>query len=290
MPAKVRLRKDVLKVGRWLTGYTPDGKPTFWTVTRETLDRLARNFASQLAAGYRHPLQWGHCANVPFGDAATAGITDIKRIWREEDALFAEFEVSPEVARTLTAMNRQVSVSVVPRWQTQAGKSWDESLTHIAIVDHGAVPGQAPFVQLSAMKNQTRSTIVSNQRSFQQLSAKVPTLNIDTLAREFNRLLDHVSPGTQVEVEPGDTLESYAIRLALKVNSILPPDTGESRQLSASLRNRGGRQLSPSERANQLLGLSASPAVTRQLAAPAAPQRAAIKSADQRARELLGLD
>ncbi|HWL10865.1 MAG TPA: hypothetical protein VNQ76_20830 [Planctomicrobium sp.] len=263
IPGKVRLVKDCLKVGRWLTGHDLSGNPEYWNVTIPLLDCLVSNFNSQFTAGHYHPLQWGHGSSV-IGESPQAGIDLIRQLWRDGETLYAGVYVSPDVARNLTAMNRQVSVRVVPSWGTQAGESWSDSLIHIAVVDHAAVPGQKPFMQLSARSRQPRTVSIPNQRPFRSLAAKVNTMDLQKLATLTNRLLNQIQPGLKIPDVATSSPESFLIALSLATDILVGTENGQQQavvnDLSARYRQPARRVTSMTEqqanaRARKLLGL-----------------------------------
>ena len=68
IPGKVRLVKDLLRVGEWPIGLGADGQIQKWTVTPEVLTDIATVFERQKSEGQTRPLQWGH-ADPATGNA-----------------------------------------------------------------------------------------------------------------------------------------------------------------------------------------------------------------------------
>ena len=161
-----------MRVGRWLLGVDSSDQPIYWDVTPALLRELVSNFNSQYAAGIYHPLQWGHSA-ATIGSTELSSVEYIRHLWIEGDTLYFGVYVSPDEAAELQRKHRQVSVRVVPQWQTQAGQSWGITLVHIAIVDHGAVPAQMPFVELAASLRKAGSVAVPRQQPFQMDRAAI---------------------------------------------------------------------------------------------------------------------
>ena len=140
-PRPVAVRKDVLRVGRWRLA---DGST--WTVTPETLRRLAAAFGRFRAAGHRVPWLCGH-----DGGAADR-IGDVTALSVVGDRLYATCTVlDPAVAARFGAGGEaadEVSVEVARGWTDGAGRRYDLLLTHVATVLHPVVPHQGPFVRL----------------------------------------------------------------------------------------------------------------------------------------------
>lgn len=198
-PGKTRLVKDCLKTGKWYLGDSPGGEPLYWDVTPETLDTLERNFAEQMAAGYYHNLQWGHPAPIP-GNSEQLVIEYISDLWREDDTLYFSVYVTPETAEQLQQKHRQVSVRVIPRFHPAEQYDWSDTLIHVAIVDHGAVPSQIPFRELSASLSASMSCRVENQRDFISLAAlsdnstsETNTVNQGTKLMDFAKLVELIN-------------------------------------------------------------------------------------------------
>lgn len=190
--------KDCLRTGWWLLGHDAQGEAIYWDVTPEILRELVANFNSQYAAGYYHPLQWGHPSPTP-GSSERSTLQYLRNLWVEGDTLYFAVYVTPEEAAELQRKHRQVSVRVVPQWQTQAGQSWGQTLIHIAIVDHGAVPGQFPFVELAASLRKAGTVIVPRQQSFQMDRAAISkrlkwleTQRKDQKNSKMVRIPDHI--------------------------------------------------------------------------------------------------
>jgi hypothetical protein len=154
VPGKVRLVKDLLRVGKWPVGSNGAGGVEWWDVDEATLADIARVFTAQKAAGQTRPLQWGHVD--PNGGTMNTDARNVIDYW---DSLFAEagtlwgaIYVTDAVAADLTSVARPVSVGVdhrgtilTPGMDVAPVKN---ALIHVAVVDQGAMPGQGPFVQM----------------------------------------------------------------------------------------------------------------------------------------------
>lgn len=144
----VRLVKDVLKVGRWKTGYDDAGKAEFWDVTPAVLANIAKGFHAMKAAGVGSNLGKTHGDEnllihpddliAPIEDVLVAG-----------DTLWIASYVTPEQAKYLENPAMKVSVGVVPNWQDGRGKTYAMALVHVAVTDRPVVAGQGPFLALA---------------------------------------------------------------------------------------------------------------------------------------------
>lgn len=142
VPGKVRLVKDVLSVGTYKG----------WKVTPKILDQITENFRGQKGSGIRHPYCWGH-GNIELGIDTDErdSIDDVDEVWSDGKTLWSVIYTTPENAKILTEKRREVSITAVKDWQDATGKTWKGyGLLHVAVVTHASVPGQDPFIELSA--------------------------------------------------------------------------------------------------------------------------------------------
>lgn len=144
----VRLVKDVLKVGRWKTGYDEAGRPEFWDVTPAVLANIARDFHAMKTAGVGSNLGKTHGDEnlLIHPDDLIAPIEDVKVAG---DTLWIASYVTPEQAKYLENPAMKVSVGVVPNWQDGRGKTYSMALVHVAVTDRPVVAGQGPFLALA---------------------------------------------------------------------------------------------------------------------------------------------
>lgn len=146
----VRLVKDVLKVGRWKTGYDDAGRPEFWDVTPATLADIAINFNAMRTNGVGSNLGKTHGDEnlLIHPDDLIAPIEAVKVAG---DTLWIASYVTPEQAKYLANPAMKVSVGVVPNWQDGTGKTYSMALVHVAVTDRPVVAGQGPFLALADM-------------------------------------------------------------------------------------------------------------------------------------------
>lgn len=153
---RVRLVKDVLRVGRWFVGdgygNGPDGEAGYWNCTLADLEAIAARFAEHKAAGLFHPLCWDHSKDGA-DTSEKDSIADIAEVWVGCETLWCSVYVDPATKTELTKKRRQVSISTVVDWRDGTGKVWPgQSLIHVAVVAHAVVPDQRPFVEMSLPK------------------------------------------------------------------------------------------------------------------------------------------
>lgn len=144
----VRLVKDVLKVGRWKTGYDDAGRPEFWDVTPAVLANIATNFAAMKTNGVGSNLGKTHGDEnlLIHPDDLIAPIEAVKVAG---DTLWIASYVTPDQAKYLENPAMKVSVGVVPNWQDGRGKTYSMALVHVAVTDRPVVAGQGPFLALA---------------------------------------------------------------------------------------------------------------------------------------------
>lgn len=148
------VEKDVLRVGRWF----PEGRngaSGAWTVTRDTLRQLTKNFYRMRREGNRVPWIWEH------DGGAKERIGDVADLWVAGDALYARCQVTDKAhqfsfgAKTGDETAHEVSVEVSSNWTDGKGNQYDLALTHLAVVINPVVTDQGPFRRLS-LKGKTR--------------------------------------------------------------------------------------------------------------------------------------
>lgn len=135
-----RLRKDILRVGRWRVG------DDYWNVTPDTLRQLKQNFDSGQANGLDCPVVWNHSEDARDRCGKVLSL-DI-----EGDELFAVFDVSDPANVGQIKESGGVSVQVREPFIDGIGNEYPLMLTHLGIVNHPVVPGQGRFRELSLQK------------------------------------------------------------------------------------------------------------------------------------------
>lgn len=143
-PGRVRIVKDVLRVGTWKWS---GGEATF---SADDLANIVKSFDAQKGEGIRRPLQWDHSDPETNHASTDQVITYLSDAWVDGDTLWVAAYVTPEVAKELTEEDWPVSVHVVWNSQDQLGRTWPLQLLHVAIVDQPSMPGQQRFAALAA--------------------------------------------------------------------------------------------------------------------------------------------
>ena len=204
IPGKVRLVKDLLRVGEWPIGVGADGTIQKWNVDAATLSDISTVFERQKSEGQTRPLQWGH-ADPKTGHANV----DPEKVIDYWDSLFAENDtlwgvvyVKESVAEDLTTVKRPVSVGVdylgnvlTPGANPEPVKN---ALLHVGIVDQGAMPGQGGFIQMAA-KLETRK------------------MDFAALVESINALLEYVKKGAKLPESVDETNINLALAMAVSL-------------------------------------------------------------------------
>jgi hypothetical protein len=144
-PGRVRLVKDVLWPGRYYIGEGASGA-AYWDVTRQTLNDVEAAFNEQMAQGMVPPLCFTH------GDDPARDIANIAHLWVDNGGLWMATYVTEDDAAELMKLFRQVSIMARFQFTDGTGKVWPIFVQHVAVVQHGRVPNQQPFVQMGIGK------------------------------------------------------------------------------------------------------------------------------------------
>lgn len=197
-PGRVRIVKDVLRVGTWKWS---GGEASF---KAEDLAAIAESFAAQKTARILRPLQWDHSDPETNHASTDQVVTYLSDAWVEGETLWVAAYVTPEEAETLTGDDWPVSVHVVWNSQDQLGQTWPLQLLHVAIVDQPSMPGQARFAALAAGL------------------PKENTLDLEKMIAAFNKLLNAIKKGAKLP--EGIDENTFPIALDMAVAMI----TGEA--------------------------------------------------------------
>lgn len=132
-------KRRCLKVGKWY-GNTPTGLP--YVVSLDKMKKLVENFYKAKEVGVEVPLMMGH-TDDPEKRIGTVVELEISNDW-----LYATSTIPNESERAKASLSPS-SVEVTSNYTDGHGNSYDEMLTHLAVVTHPAVPGQGPVIALS---------------------------------------------------------------------------------------------------------------------------------------------
>ena len=132
-------KRRCLKVGKWY-GNTPTGQP--YVVSLDKMKKLVENFYKAKEVGVDVPLMMGH-TDDPEKRIGTVVELEISGDW-----LYATSTIPNEAERAKASLSPS-SVEVTSNYTDGFGNSYDEMLTHLAVVTHPAVPGQGPVIALS---------------------------------------------------------------------------------------------------------------------------------------------
>ena len=132
-------KRRCLKVGKWY-GNTPTGMP--YVVSLDKMKKLVENFYKAKEVGVEVPLMMGHT------DDPEKRIGTVVELEISDDWLYATSTIPNEAERAKAKLSPS-SVEVTSNYTDGYGNSYDEMLTHLAVVTHPAVPGQGPVIALS---------------------------------------------------------------------------------------------------------------------------------------------
>lgn len=143
-----RVVKDILRVGKWKTGFDESGRPVFWDVTPQVLSQIVADFNAMKAHGVGANLGKTHGDDnlLIHPDDLISPIDELKVAG---DTLWMAAYVSPDEAKYLQNPARKVSVGVIPNHTDGSGHSYKLYLTHVAVTDRPVVAGQGPFMALA---------------------------------------------------------------------------------------------------------------------------------------------
>lgn len=286
-----RLVKDALTVGRYKVGLDSNGDAVFWSVTRETLDRIAQNVRLAQSRGFTFNLGKCHAEdpvqNLIHPDNIIAPLSDVLV---SGGTLWVSTYVTPEQAAWLRNPAMKTSPSVRDNWSDGLGNVYPEILAHLAVTDHPTIPGQGPFRDLAndntkgdsmatdAAENTDTETEGEGATGFDAL--------LDLLTKVFAGLGVTLAEGLTEETLPialqqilADSQEEEPEETPPEDTSVLTPADGMSADLANAIK---GKENDPvvmlltkalgkiDEQGKQLKDLSNQVVVQKQLEAKAA--------------------
>jgi hypothetical protein len=223
--------KDVLRVGDWHTAKRS------WTVTRETLLAIARNWRRAVRLGIRIPVVWNHSHDV------RDQLGEVTRLFIIGDVLYAGFWVarSQDLHRIGETVH-EVSIEVAEPWIDGAGRVFDIMLTHVGIVNHPVIPAQGRFHELyspsphePAVPSAPSPTKREASPMSQDASPDTPvvqsaTVGIDELVTAINELFSLVDVSARLSEDT--TWDNLLSRLRELVQAKEHSENGERQTLT----------------------------------------------------------
>jgi hypothetical protein len=153
---RVRLVKDVMRVGQWHYN-NDDGTKGVFNCSLESLHEMARNFDSYQAAGNASNFIWNH------SDDARDQIAPVDQMLVANGRLYAVGYFSKEQAEEMKNPARKVSLRVAPPGFSDGnGTEYNSLPLHVAVVETPVVSGQGAFVELS--NKQARQFLLTGKR------------------------------------------------------------------------------------------------------------------------------
>jgi hypothetical protein len=149
--------KPVVKAGKYVVS-TPNGGRTETTLTVERLAKWVDSFNRLKAKGYRTPAPFDHILEAsPFRVGQAVNVPADKnggfwnRLWLDGETLMGELQSPGKTndpnspASKIGTTVQETSVYAVPNWKDGTGDTYDEVLSHIALVVNPIEPGQGNF-------------------------------------------------------------------------------------------------------------------------------------------------
>lgn len=153
---RVRVLKDVLRVGKWKVGKNQDGTDRYWDVKPETLKEIASEFQGAQSRGVARNLIWGHGDPVTKIVDPRDIIAPVDQAVATDEALWVSSYVTKEQAAELSNPAHKVSIRAATDHTEGDGTKSPLAMLHVGIVDSPVVSGQGPFVQLSQEEQRER--------------------------------------------------------------------------------------------------------------------------------------
>lgn len=198
-------------------------------ISGDRLKKWAETFKSMTTNGLRIPAPWRHDPKaVPLRLQADEQDTDAfknagwwEKVWVDEsdNTLYGELNVprqedASKVGTTVT----EVSPLAMSRWTDGNGDSYEEALTHIALVTHPIVTGQDNFVP-----EELAAAIAFSSDNF---------ITVENIVKEKeNEILfayDDSGEGESEDVRATGATIAKALPILRKIGLSLPADTDES--------------------------------------------------------------
>ena len=206
--------KEILRVGCWYNESFP--APGYWDVTPATLETIVRSF--QLARDHG-----GKCPVVmaPAGVAdqhaenASTKIGAVESLWVDGDCLKARLwtrHASNDAVYQLDVHEQDVSVYVCD-WTLGDGTFCPLFLKHVAIVTHGVVGAQGPFIkQLTKLTARKRFQLTKGKTMAEDITTD-DELDVAELLKLLGTILPQMAKATP---------EDFMMRLRILAEDAAP--------------------------------------------------------------------
>jgi len=152
----MKFTKQIVRPGKYLVR-TPDGRRREEEISSDRIKGWTTRFAEMLKEGLHIPAPWRHddkalpLTEEQLGSNHNAGWWS--KLWQEPDGtLYGELEVPrDEDASRVGTTVIEVSPYVREEWKDGSGKSWNDSILHLALVTHPVVKNQENFQPVSSV-------------------------------------------------------------------------------------------------------------------------------------------
>ena len=197
-------------------------------------------------AGLKIPAPWKHdAAALPFSSEGASSKDNAgfwKDIWEKDGQLFGMLSVPREedASRVGTSV---VEVSpLVQNWKDGKGRSWDDSITHIALVTHPVVPGQDNFEPID-------STSMALSISTLKMADEVATKPTAAPTPDEQKVVEPVT-SEPTDKATGSSLKDAVLALR-QVGIDLPDDTDPANFIERLLTATRQKVMDKTEQANE---------------------------------------
>ncbi len=143
-----KFRKDILKIGRYTA---PEGE---LFVTSEKMNHWVKSSRDMKKAGLKIPVPWGHTDRAKpktleereyWESKYNAGFLDSLEVNGDTLSAIIDVPLTADAERVGTIV-QEVSPQIEMHWRDGTGRTWDNVITHLALVTQPVVPNQSNFV------------------------------------------------------------------------------------------------------------------------------------------------
>lgn len=203
-----RFRKDAITAGYYVAKNPIDGKDLELWISNSRMDGWVENFKLMQANGVKVDL------TVDHKKGAEAKRGEIVDMYREGDVLYFECEVADDASADLVTRCPEVSIEFKTGVKDGKGNVYTESIVAITVCRNPVVPGQDPFILITASREDAPCTeglpILSFSRTDKPNPGAPPMFTTAQLAE--------IRTKTGLEADADDKAIVAAVMLSLDVD------------------------------------------------------------------------
>jgi len=200
-----RYRKEIIRVGHFV--HAADGIE--FDVTPETLSGWAATFADMMASGNRVSIPLGH-KDWTNPERTRGTVLDM---FVDGEGLFAIMELAGDDVDRYAA-TCDVSIYAPQEWTDGNGTTYAWPIRHVAIVPNPAIPGLAPFEEITAADDSETATLTRHDGD-------------ETMALDLTKLAAALDIKEELTDDNAETLIMAAIDTLKKAATKKDDDGGE---------------------------------------------------------------